>query len=182
MGTSSHPTTRAQSRFRPGVVRQARNSDRAKLELITLEARLALSGTPTVINFDNLPTGSVITTQYPGVTFSSDAGEVNRTDNFYNLGSSTPNYLCSGPAAGSIDCVHSTFLDFQSPVNGFSFLALGDNAPGIQAQVRVVQKGGTSTTVGIAVDGNFQTADLVDLKSFQNVIRIEMGVTGRALR
>src|SRR5687768_11945708 len=57
---------------------------------------LATPAQAVVIDFDTLSSGDVITTQYPGVTFSSEVGSqvlVNPQAVFY--GTSVPNFICS---------------------------------------------------------------------------------------
>jgi hypothetical protein len=124
-----------------------------------------------VVNFDNLATGVIVTTQYPQVTFSSTAGSVNRTVS-QNLGSSLPNFICTGPASGPVDCTHETILDFTSPVNNLSFLAVGVNDMGVVALVDVFQSGVFSTTVNVI--GHGVPLSSVDLSAFSNVTRIRI--------
>ena len=124
-----------------------------------------------VVNFDNLATGAIVTTQYPQVTFSSTAGSVNRTV-AQNLGSSQPNFICTFAASGGIDCTHETILDFTSPVNNLSFLAVGVNDMGVVALVDVFQNGVFSTTVNVI--GHGVPLSSVDLSAFADVTRIRI--------
>src|ERR1039458_7176959 len=85
----------------------------------------AAFGASVVVNFDNLNNGDVITNQYAGVTFSSTSGNVNYVTAQSQYQSTPPNFLCSGPASGGIDCAQETFLNFSSPVNGLKFERVG---------------------------------------------------------
>src|ERR1035438_6289557 len=87
---------------------------------VALSATAAF-GASVVVNFDNLNNGDVITNQYAGVTFSSTSGNVNYVTTQPQYLSTPPNFLCSGPASGGIDCAQETFLNFSSPVNGLNF-------------------------------------------------------------
>src|SRR5262245_54259216 len=75
----------------------------------------------TVIDFDDLASGVAVTNQYPEATFSSDAGFENATDSFYNLGTSTPNYICTRLTGGEFTCTNTTFVVFTFPVNNLRF-------------------------------------------------------------
>ena len=131
------------------------------------------SASATVIGFDDLPNGTVVTTQYPSATFSSIPGEDLVIDNSYDFGApSYPNYICTAGVQSSIDCTNPVYVDFTSPVNNLTFQALGDNSPGVQAQVDVFQGGVYSATVPISVNGDFNTPLLVDLSAYGNVTRI----------
>jgi len=96
----------------------------------------------TVINFDNLSDGTILTNQYAGVTFSSSGGDSiiithqNLVGPFggppYN--GSVPNLICTGSVAlpvgtVTIDCTHDLIIDFSSPVNNLTFDAFGNQTP-----------------------------------------------------
>lgn len=131
-----------------------------------------------VINFDNLATGTVVTTQYPGVTFSSIAGQHNETDAFSNGGNSVPNILCTYANGGGINCTHPTFIDFASPVGGLSFLAVEPNGEGEVASINVFQSGAFTTNIpliGLGSGGGFGAGNKsIDLTAYPNVTRIEL--------
>lgn len=139
------------------------------------------SGTATVvitdqmiINFDNLPAGTIVTNQYPGVTFSGDPAYPNKivpsTDRSQpnSLGAPTP--PPEGQANGN-PYIHPLYVDFTIPVNGLSFYQMrDDNAAGSTiAQVRVFQNGSLATTLPIISGTN-----LVDLSATSNITRIEI--------
>ncbi|HZE56287.1 MAG TPA: hypothetical protein VE031_00385 [Chthoniobacterales bacterium] len=129
-----------------------------------------------VINFDDLPqggtTGVVVSNQYPQVNFSSSPGFANyvTTQSFYN--SSKPNFICTGPIGGAIDCVHATILDFAGPVNNLTFVGDGINDSGLVAQVDVFQAGGSTATVDVIGHASVLNPELVDLRQFTNVTKI----------
>lgn len=131
------------------------------------------SASAVVINFDALADGEVVTNQFPEATFSSTAGFVNRIT-AQPLGSSLPNFICTGPAAGGIDCVHETIVDFTNAVNSLTFLEVGDNNSGINALVDVFVNGVFTSTIGAVGDGNPQLPNLVDLSAFNNITRIRI--------
>jgi hypothetical protein len=138
-----------------------------------LEELVLLSGGTVTINFDNLPVGTVVTNQYPGVTFSSGAGYGNIVTSFAEYGGSEPNTLGAFyPAGGAFN--DNTYLDFSTPVNNLRFLALADNAVGTIAQVNVYENGKYASTVPIVGDDNAYTPCVVDLTSFHSVTRIEI--------
>ena len=62
------------------------------------------------VNFDNLNNGDVITNQYAGVLFFSTQGNVNYVTTQAQYMSTPPNFLCTGPANGSINCTAETFM------------------------------------------------------------------------
>jgi len=127
-----------------------------------------------VINFDNLNAGVPVTTQYPEAVFSSDPGFENRTADDYNLGTSLPNYICTGEVGGELTCTNLTRLDFTSPVSNLTFFATGDNATGVTAQVDVYENHVLSGTVDVITDSVFKSPNLVDLTAFSAITRIDI--------
>ena len=151
--------------------------------LVSLLAASAAIGLATpaqadVIDFDALAEGEVVTTQYPGVTFSSGAGlDVLVTAQAGAFGTSLPNFICTG--AGSISCTGDVYVDFASAVSGLTFLAVGDDASGDIGDVRAFAGALLLGTIDIFGDGNaFGSPYLVDLSAFSGVTRIEIaGIT-----
>lgn len=131
------------------------------------------SASAVVINFDGLANGTVVTNQFPEATFSSTAGFVNRIT-AQSLGSSLPNFICTGPAGGGIDCTHETIVDFTNPVSSLTFLEVGDNNSGVNALVDVFVNGVFTSTVGAVGDGNVLLPNPVDLSAFNNINRIRI--------
>lgn len=138
------------------------------------------------INFDDLAGGTMVTNQYSGVTFSSIAGQINMTHPFSNGGTSAPNILCTADANGGVNCLNPTFIDFASPVNGLSFLAVEPNGEGEVASINIYQNGAFATNlplIGLGSGGGFGAGNVpVDLSSFSNITRIELvgpGGTGQ---
>lgn len=127
----------------------------------------------TIINFDNLSADIAVTNQYPEATFSSSPGNTNWTS-AQNLGSSLPNFICTGPISGGIDCAQPTYIDFTDPVDSLTFLGVGINDTGTVAQVRVFVNGNLASTVNVIGQGNGDVPVTVDLSFFQHVTRIEI--------
>lgn len=143
----------------------------AILGLVTAQAMAV------TIDFDNVAAGTVITNQYPDAIFSSNAGQENRAE-AQNLGSSLPNFLCTFTIGGGINCVNDTYVDFINPVNGLSFLSIGADDTGHNADVNVFVNNAFAATVQVVGDGTPLAPDLVDLTAFNNVTRIEIvGIT-----
>lgn len=132
----------------------------------------AASGSQTVINFANLANGTVVTNQYPGVTFSSTPGNVNYVSD--QSGYDTPSFICTGPAGGGIDCTADTIVDFTSPVSGLTFDAAGVNDTGQVAEVKVYGASGLIATVPVIGDAGGFTAQLVDLSTYSDITSIDI--------
>jgi len=146
---------------------------------------LASPAHATMIGFEEFgnvgASGPAITTQYlasDGVTFSSNAGEFNQVSSQPGLADGL-NFICTG--SGAIDCANETTLTFTHGVSNLTFLAIGSNAPGVQALVDVWTGGVFNSTKNIVVGGAPFTPDLVDLSSFSNVTQIRIhGITDPA--
>jgi hypothetical protein len=126
-----------------------------------LLASSAMAGAVT-IGFDDLPSGTVVTNQYAGVSFSSSLGNSNAV-----VGFKANKFICT---AG---CLADTYLDFTTPVNGLTFLAIEPNFNGPNAEFRIFQNGVFTATVqliGLGGDGN----KLVDLSAYSNITRLEI--------
>jgi hypothetical protein len=134
----------------------------------------AAFGASVVVNFDNLNNGDVITNQYAGVTFSSTSGNVNYVTAQSQYQSTPPNFLCSGPASGGIDCAQETFLNFSSPVNGLNFDGMGVNDIGVEAQIDVWTNGVFNSTVQVIGNAQGLAPDHIDLSGFSNVTEIRI--------
>lgn len=129
-----------------------------------------------VVNFDDVPSGTSITNQYPELTFSYGPGVSGNTLAYGGV--SPPNILCTLAPNGNM-CVDSIFVDFTSPVNNLTFLAIQPNEFGVVAEINVFTSNafaGTIALIGLgATPGSFGTGNvLVDLTSFSNVTRIEV--------
>ena len=130
-----------------------------------------------VINFDALAEGDVVTTQFSGVTFSSQTGlQILVTAQAGAFGTSLPNFICTG--AESISCLGAVYVDFASAVSGLTFLAVGDDNRGDIGDVRVFAGALLLGTVDIFGDANpYGPPQLVDLSAFLGVTRIEIANT-----
>ncbi len=131
----------------------------------------------TVINFDNLAGGVLVTNQYAGVTFSSDPGE-----GMYTAGGtpvSYPNFLCTAPIGGEIDCINNVYIDFAVPVSGLSIWAIEANEYGAVATFSFYNGAtllGTQNLIGLAAAPNTYGYgnQFIDLSAFSNVTRLEI--------
>jgi hypothetical protein len=130
-------------------------------------------GDPVTIDFDQLAAGVQITSQYSQAKFSSDPGFANWTD-AVSTGSSLPNAVTTGPAAGGIDGTHSTFIDFTCPVVALTFRGIGIDDVGAVATVNVFEHGSFSGTVIVNGAGAPSTPVRVDVTGFHEVTRIEI--------
>jgi hypothetical protein len=145
------------------------------LALALLGATARLYGN--VINFDNLANGDVVTNQYAALDaiFSSTAGNVNYVTTQPQYNGTPPNFLCTGPIGGSIDCTEDTFVNFATPVSGLTFQALGiNNTQANVAQVDVYTNGAFNSTVIIPGAGQDLNPELIDLSAFTNVTEIHI--------
>jgi len=133
------------------------------------------------INFDDLPGGTVVTTQYAGVTFSSSSGhDVATTAQSATYGTSVPNFICSG-VGGGITCADPVYLDFLAPVSDLHFLAVGDDMSGIIGNAAVFAGATLLGSVDIVGDGDpFGTPMLIDLTAFSGITRLEITTTDPA--
>ena len=136
-------------------------------------ATMASPASATVINFDNLGNGVVVTSQYAGVTFSSQAGSQVLTS-AQSLGSSLPNFICSAKVGSGINCVDDVYVDFLGGVSGLSFKAVGANNVGNMGDVRVFAGATLLGTVNMVGSGTPLTPVFVNLAAFANVTRIEI--------
>lgn len=143
---------------------------------------LSISGAAaaTVINFDDLAGGVVVTTQYAGVTFSSSAGEnVVTTAQAPPYQVSAPNFICSAPVAGGLDCANAINLDFAVGVSGLSFNYTGADNIGSTFGVDVFTSHALTASLTFTnTNASNLFATLVDLSAYSNVTRISInGIT-----
>ncbi len=126
-----------------------------------------------VINFDDLGVGVEVTNQYGSAVFSTIGGQQNLTLQ-YGFG----NILCTAEN-GAPNCLKPTFVDFPSPVNGLTFVAVEPNEFGVVATISVFQKGNHTADVdliGLGMNpGEFGYGNKsVDLSGYSNITRIEL--------
>jgi hypothetical protein len=122
------------------------------------------------IAFDDVPQGTTIATQYPGVTFSTAKGETIRTEAFGSLcQTSEPNTLQAG-AAGVFDSPIT--LDFARPVSGLTFrIGCVQRTGSVIAKARLTRSGAPVVEVPIQGTGYSMS---VDLSTYSNVTRLEI--------
>ena len=127
------------------------------------------------INFDNLSAGTVITTQYSGVVFSSVAGRENVAHSFVCGGSSPPNILCTRVTNGSLNCTQPTFLAFATPVSGLHFRGVGiDNSVGSIVARANVYAGSTLLGSRNVIAAGSSVGVVIDCSAFSGVTRLEI--------
>jgi hypothetical protein len=129
------------------------------------------SANATLIDFEGLANGTVITNQFPEVVFSSNTGFENQVTTQPGIGFGD-NFICT--ATSSINCSQETILTFTNLVNNLSFWQVGDNASGVVALVDVFENGLFSSTVNILGFNDFNTPNLVDLSGFNDVSSIRI--------
>ncbi|MCC6427565.1 MAG: PEP-CTERM sorting domain-containing protein [Phycisphaerales bacterium] len=138
---------------------------------------IAGSAAATLINFDDLGTSVHVTNQYAGLTFSSDPGE-----GIYTAGGtpvSYPNFICTAPIGGEIDCINNVYIDFATPVSGLSIWAIEANEFGTVATFYFYNGAtllGTQNLIGLASTPNTYGYgnQFIDLSAFSNVTRLEI--------
>ena len=149
--------------------------NRALFAAIVVTSMMAAPAFAALVDFEGLPASTVVTNQFPGVTFSSGSGSQNLVVTRSGVGFGD-NFLCTG-AGGSPTCIGETILTFASGVSGLTFYQVGDDQAVDGARVALVDVsvGGTfAATVNILGDTNFFNPNLVDLSAFSNVTSIRI--------
>ncbi len=149
------------------------------LRLLLAASTLGLAstaGAQTVINFDNLSDGTVVTNQYSGVVFSSSLGNVNYITSQSGYNGSKPNFICSGPINSSIDCAAPTTVTFLSAVSGVSLKGMGINDVGNVKVAQVNLFNGLSFLGSQNILGNGEGIDpvFIDLSSWGTITSFEL--------
>jgi len=143
--------------------------------MITLLGALSTVASATVINFDDLADGNVITNQYAGVVFSSTPGNVNYVTTQPSYNGTPPSFLCTGPVGGGINCTAETIMTFSSGVSGLTFQGMGINdVKSNVAQVDVFVNSIFNSTITIAGNAQGFNPVLVDLSAFSNLTKIRI--------
>jgi len=130
------------------------------------------------IGFDDVPSGTVISNQFPPAVFSTTSQWYLLAHSQFAYGSSFPNILDHGPVVYPHGYV-PLYVDFTAPVNNLKFyiLAVDDNRPGI-AQINIFQNRRTtpSATRSINGFGNAYVPIPIDLggAGYDNITRIEV--------
>ena len=126
-------------------------------------------GDLTVIHFDDLEPGVVVSNQYPEASFSTDAGYDVRTLPF--SWSSPPN--CIWAVTDDFDTNANLYIDFTQPVNDLSFVVFDAKPNGPFADIRVFVNGQLADTHTVYGTGDEDDLITVDLSAYSNVTRIE---------
>lgn len=146
------------------------------VSLSALAAALCLAGPAraVTIDFDTLPNFTVLSSQYPEVTFSSEPGFVPIAFGLATLlGTSPPQVLAVITADLSTPALaREVVLDFTAPVSGLTFNVAGVHNTGTIAQMDLFQNGAYSTTVNMIGASNMFTPLFVDLAAFDNLTRL----------
>jgi hypothetical protein len=122
-----------------------------------------------LIDFESLPLGTVVTNQFPEVSFSSSPGNVNSVTGPLQSGQ----FICTGPPGAQPTCIEDTYLDFTVPVSGLTFVAVEANCSCPAAFFRIFQDGiftDTVVLVGLGTSGNKR----VDLSAYPSITRLEI--------
>ena len=149
--------------------------NRALSAAIVVSSMMAAPALAALIDFEGLPAATVVTNQFPGVTFSSASGSQNLVVTRSGIGFGD-NFLCTG-VGGSPTCTGETILTFANGVSALTFYQVGDDQAIDGARVALVDVsvGGTfAATVDILGDTNFFNPNLVDLSAFSNVTSIRI--------
>jgi hypothetical protein len=144
---------------------------------VTLGGLLLAGGAhAVVIDFDGLATDTLVTSQFPGATFSSEAGREVRTFAFGG-GTSSPNIICTAVVGGEPTCADRIDVVFSDPVNGLSYWVTGDDEAMAVDVVDVFDAGGLVDTIVTPLDASPLTPHLVDLTAFSSVTSISIHAT-----
>jgi hypothetical protein len=130
----------------------------------------------TTINFDDLPSGTWLTNQYPAATFSSPGSSGNGVIHVVrdpDSGSSPPNTICSGQEWGPT-CISDVAVSFTRPVDGLRFTAGDVQEAGTVADIDVYENGSRTATVPIVGQGAGYPAPPLrqDLSAYHDVTKI----------
>ncbi len=155
-----------------------------KVLLVSMAAIFVLLGSqlsyalPVEINFDDQPhdglAGVVITNQYPGVLFSSTPGFVNYVTTQPTYNSTPPNFLCTGPIGGSINCTAETILTFATPVTKLTFDGMGINDTGLVAKIDIYTNGIFTATQDVIGHASSLNPETQDLTAYNNITKIRI--------
>jgi len=133
---------------------------------------VAVPAHATIINFDNLASGAVVTNQYAaqGITFSSAGGKqiLVTAQSIYQ--STPPNFLCTGTTG--IDCTGTVIFNFTTPVRNLTFDAVGNqNAIGTPFALADIYQNGILSVSNLSLfvsQGNL-LPDHQDLSAYANI-------------
>lgn len=132
----------------------------------------AYAATPVHIDFDNLPTNTIVNYQYPQVTFSSENVYSYPPFIYTNCGncvtSSYPNYITSGVGYGNGN--HEVILAFNQPVKNLTFYTVGGDNFGTIARIDIWENGNYARTVSINGVGYSYYPIFTDLRQYGNNI------------
>ena len=78
------------------------------------ESDEAARSAQTIIDFDDLPHDTVVTTQYAEAAFSSSSGYEIRTK-AQDGGTSPPNFICTAEVGRYLTCYEPVYVDFTPP-------------------------------------------------------------------
>jgi uncharacterized repeat protein (TIGR01451 family) len=140
-------------------------------------------GTQVYINFDDVPSGTLITNQYSPAVFSTDWPLYTFANSQHYYYSSAPNHLDRGPTSNAGSGFAPVYVDFTKPVNDLRFylLAADDFRSGI-AQLHIFRYGTLVSTRSLDGRGVWYTPILIDIggtvssggMGYDNVTRIEI--------
>lgn len=158
-----------------------------RIECAILVCAVAASAQAAVINFDDLPSGVVVTNQYAalGAIFSSNQFNVSLGFVSGPTSTSVPNILCtsSTPDLSGLNCAERTTVDFVNPVNNLTFLVVEANSAGVNGRVSIYQGGAAPSAfvniLGVNNGAGGSGNHTLDLSAFTGITRIDLeGPTG----
>jgi Tol biopolymer transport system component len=132
-----------------------------------------------VINFDNLPTNTIVTNQYQSATFSSYAGgTVSTAHDCSYLGSCPNGIIATSGFGGSYWPNADLYVNFAMPVNGLTFRIVGSQSGGASGYVDIYANnayvGTTSFFSGMGFPGQILPPLVVNLSAIQHVTAIRV--------
>jgi len=127
-------------------------------------------GATVTINFDDLDPYTVVTNQYPEATFTPDGTVLWAYPDAGDHGSSEPNWI--RPMLDCEECSEDVTVDFSSPVENLSFVAVPTNNDYGGATVDVYQGEALIATENVDVDSDGGMT--VDLTAYSNVTKIHI--------
>lgn len=148
-----------------------------RFALAAITAFAGMSAHATVINFDELSNGTLVANQYAaqGVTFSSGSGQAMFVTTQPSFQSTPPNFLCTGPDTGGIDCAGTVIFDFATAVNNLQFDALGNNngIGSVFALADIYQNGLlTVSNLQLTVSQGDTLPDHQDFSAYSNITKV----------
>jgi len=138
------------------------------LVLVVMPARADL------ITFDDLTDNTIVTNQYAHVTFSAFGDERVKITTQAAYNGTKPNFICTGPVAGYIDCTENFVIEFDAAVQNVEFDALGNQTAvgGVFAKVDIYQNFVYTATFDMLVTQGNLDPDHQDLSAYSDITKL----------